>query len=162
MSLRHRFDNDLQHGDISQAPTDFAPFTGNLETDDGLISLVEISLGTDRRAPEGLETPGGRDDVRGWWGDMFWPDQGMPGFQIGSLLWTLEKSKNRQETLNDLKTYCEDGVAWMIAAGYLGTAIAVTSRVSRDVAGYCLQLTRPGEETAPFWTPRWEKTINGL
>lgn len=162
MSLRHRYDNDLGRGDISQAPTDYSPFTGNLQTDEGLISMVEISLFTDRRAPEGLVTPGGRNDLRGWWGDMFWADLNMPGFQIGSLLWTLEKSKNRQETLNDLKTICEDAVAWMITEGYISTALAITERVSRDVAGFCLQLTRPGEETAPFWTPRWEKTINGI
>ena len=51
--LLHRFDNLEQRGDIAQARTEFAPFAGNLETDDGLISLVELSLFTDRRAPPG-------------------------------------------------------------------------------------------------------------
>lgn len=163
MTLWHRFDNDTRRGDIAQAQTDYG--AGNLLTDEGLISAIELSLFTDRRAPEGAVLPGGPLDRRGWWGDEFWgPSHNMPQYQIGSLIWLLDRSKNRQATLLLLKDYAEDAVAWMLTNGGLGileTATAHTARLSRDAACFQLEVTRPNDPNS-LWTPRWEKTIRGL
>lgn len=161
--LWHRFDNDLGRGDIAQVETPYGP--GNLLTDPGLITAIELSLFTDRRAPEGAVLPGGPYDLRGWWGDEFWgPSFELPQYEIGSLIWLLDRSKNRQETLSLLKDYVEDGVAWMLVNGGIGmieSATAVTERVRQDVAGFQLEVKRPGEPDS-LWTPRWEKTISGI
>jgi len=160
--LLHRFDNLEQRGDIAQARTEFAPFAGNLETDDGLISLVELSLFTDRRAPPGVDLPGGPLDLRGWWGDQFWGESfDLPQYQIGSLIWTLERSKNRSATLALLRDYAADAVSWMVGVGLIDRAVAIAERVDRNTAAFGLELFRPNDPDS-LWTPRWEKTINGI
>lgn len=160
--LLHRFDNDEQRGDIAQDSTLFAPFKGNLSTDAGLISLVELSLFTDRRAPPGVDLPGGPLDLRGWWGDQFWNDSfDLPQYEIGSLIWTLERSKNRSETLALLRDYAVDAVKWMIDIDMIDRAVAISERIDNDTAAFQLQLFRPNDPAA-LWTPRWEKTISGI
>lgn len=160
--LWHRLDNELGRGDIAQTTTAFEPFTGNLMTDEGLISTVELSLFTDRRAPDGADLPGGPLDLRGWWGDQFWAaDFDLPQFQIGSLLWLLDRSKNRAATVALVKDYAEDGVAWMIGAGILESATAVAERCAKDTIAFRLELFRP-QDPDSLWTPRWEKTISGI
>src|ERR1700753_4183597 len=53
----------------------------------GLQSAVMLSLFTDRRAPAGFTPPvGSPPGLRGWWGDTY------TGRQIGSWLWTLDRS----------------------------------------------------------------------
>ena len=162
MALWHRYDNVEQRGDIKQDTTALSPFRGNLSTDDGILSAVEISLFTDRRAPPGAVLPGLPTDLRGWWGDQFWGvDFGTPQYQIGSLIWLLDRSKNRQATLSQLKDYCEQAVDWMVDAGIIGVRRAITGRVSRDTGYFQLELKRPDSPDS-LWTPRWEKTISGL
>jgi phage gp46-like protein len=161
-ALLHRFDNLEQRGDISQVETGFAPFTGNLATDEGLISLVELSLFTDRRAPPGVDLPGGPLDLRGWWGDQFWGESfDLPQYQIGSLIWTLDRSKNRAETLALLRDYAVDAVKWMVDILMIDRAVAISERVDNDTAAFQLQLFRPNDPDA-LWSPRWRKTISGI
>ena len=163
MSLLHRYKNDEGRGDIEQVETPYGP--GNLLTDPGLITAIELSLFTDKRAPDGAVLPGGPDDLRGWWGDEYWgPSFGMPQYKIGSYIWLLERSKNRQSTLLLLKDYVLDAVAWMLVRGGVGlieSAQAFTEPVRRDVAGFQLEVKRPGDPDS-LWTPRWEKTIDGI
>lgn len=163
MGLWHRFDNDQQRGDIARNAASTPSGLGNLKTDEGLISAAQVSLGTDRRLPDGIDPPSGvSDDVRGWWGDRFWAgDFDVPEYQIGSYIWTLSRSKNRQQTLNLLGDFAVDAVQWMVRFGIIDRAEAVTERVRRDVGAFSLAMYRP-DDLNPLWVPRWEVTINGL
>lgn len=161
--LWHRFDNDLGYGDTAQVQTPHGP--GNLLLDPGLITPIELSLFTDKRAPEGAELPGGPRDLRGWWGDEFWgPSFEMPQYEIGSWIWLLERSKNRQEALSLLRDYALDAVAWMLVdggQGLLGFTECFTERIDNNTAAFQLEVRRPGDIDS-LWTPRWEKTISGI
>ena len=57
MGLWHRFDNDQQRGDIARNVAPTPSGLGNLKTDEGLISAAQVSLGTDRRLPDGIDPP---------------------------------------------------------------------------------------------------------
>ncbi len=160
--LLHRFNNEQARGDIAQDATAFFPFTGNLSKDEGLISVVEVSVFTDRRHEDGAELPGGPLDLRGWWGDeYFGPSFDLPQHKIGSLIWTLDRSKNRAATLKQLKDYAVDAVAWMVDLGIFESVTGFSERLRADTGVFQLELQKPGEPDS-LWTPRWEKTISGL
>jgi len=160
--LWHRYDNDLQRGDIAQDQASTQSGRGNLTTDQGLISAAQLSLFTNQRAPDGFPVPGEPNDRQGWWGDRFFAsDFDLPNYQIGSLIWTLRRSKNRQQTLNLLRDFAIEAVGWMAQLGVIDRAEAQTSRVRQDTACVQLALYRPGD-VSPLWTPAWEVTIGGL
>ena len=162
MPLWHRYDNDRQKGSIQQADADTPNGRGNLQVDNGLISAVELSLFTHRRAPEGTPLPGAADDTRGWWGDRFWrADFERPDYQIGSLIWLLYRDKITQQTMQRLKDYAEDAVAWMVQDGIIERATAVVTRESNDLLSFTLSVKRP-DETAPLWIGPWEVTFSGV
>jgi len=163
MGLWHRYNNEEQRGDIAQKPASTASGLGNLMTDDGLISAAQLSLGTNRRLPDGIDPPSGvADDVMGWWGDRFWAgDFDAPDYQIGSLIWTLGRSKNRQQTLNLLGSFAVDAAEWMRRAGIIDRAEVNVYRLRQDVGCFDLALYRP-DDLNPLWVPRWDVTINGI
>jgi len=82
---------------------------GDLAGDDTLETSVFISLFTDRRASL-EELPPGHTRRRGWWGDIY---SEVPGDQIGSKIWTLDRSKVTSETLALFETRAYDGLRWM-------------------------------------------------
>ena len=162
MSLWHRYDNDKQRGDIAQAPASTPSGLGNLMTDEGFISAVEISLFTDRRAPEGSALPGNNNDRPGWWGDRFFAgDFADPNFQIGSLIWLLERSKITQQTMGELRDAAEDAVAWMRTFGIMDSARAVVERIDYQTLCFSLEIKRP-DDPAPLWVGPWEVTFSGI
>lgn len=75
-----------------------------------LLSSVVMCLFTDRRLPEELAAPGNQaDDPRGWWGDSL-RLAGEPEAELGSLLWTLERSPLTDQTASLAKSYCEEAL----------------------------------------------------
>jgi len=101
--------------------SDFVFEDNDLKQDDGLTTAVIISLFTDKRAAADDILPGDLDesfpDRRGWWGDLLAPD--VPGDQIGSKLWLLERSKTVDEVIALTELYVFDALQWMIDDGII-------------------------------------------
>lgn len=81
----------------------------DLLSDDGLETAVAISLFTDARVND-EQLPYLETNKRGWWGDLFSiEDQD----KIGSRIWTLDRSKVTNETLNRMNEFCLESLEWM-------------------------------------------------
>jgi len=94
---------DQTHADVQMV--------GNsLRTGGDLLTAVTLSLFMDRRAADDDELLDGSDDRRGWWGDS-------EGFQMGSRLWMLERSKRTQQTLQLAQNYIAEALQWLIDDG---------------------------------------------
>ena len=70
--------------------------------DDTLTNSIIISLFTDLRV----------EGERGWWGDSF-----NDGYQTGSKLWTLSRSKQLSEVLDDAQLYATQALQWLVDDG---------------------------------------------
>jgi phage gp46-like protein len=89
---------------------------GGLRARMQLMTSIMICLFTDRRLPAGDTRPGNNEDPRGWWGDSIkLSDE--PAGEMGSLLWTLERSVLGQQTINLARDYCEEAVQVLIDQG---------------------------------------------
>jgi len=96
---------------------------GQLAMDDSLETAVMLSLFTDADAPAGLELPDGVSR-RIWWGQTYWPVlqhslgvSAAAGMQLGSLLWTLKRAKQTEETRSRAIQYARDSLLWMVGLG---------------------------------------------
>ena len=84
----------------------------DLATDQGLVTAMELSLFTDRRAePDDKPPSGDPRDRRGWWADEF---AEVEGDKFGSRLWLLDRSKNTNETKLRAEEYVREAWAWML------------------------------------------------
>lgn len=124
---------------------------GSLRDDDGLETVVVISLFTDARATveDGLE-PG--DDPRGYWADAYDEEQGL---NIGSKLWLLERETITAESLKLAETYASDSLAWMIADGVASKIECVATRIGEDSGELKVSITKPG--TGSPYQLTWER-----
>ena len=92
-----------------------------------LVSAVVNSLFSDARAPAGLLAyMAARDgvdvstiDPRGWPLEQFTAanDNATPRVRYGSLLWTLQREKQTQATLNRAISYAREALDWMTDDG---------------------------------------------
>jgi len=79
---------------------------GDFETVQGFDTALQMSILSEERASaEEVPTPQLR---RGWVGNE---DQ---EFTIGSKVWLVDQSRRNSDTLNNLKTYAEGGLQWLI------------------------------------------------
>ena len=74
-----------------------------LLTDDSLTNAIVISLFTDARV----------DNQRGWWGNDFNQNEERQ-VEMGSRLWTLARSKQLADVLEDAQAYAEHGLLMMV------------------------------------------------
>lgn len=127
---------------------DWGVTSGDLAIDTGgLRSAVMVSLFTDGAAPVGYTPPAGSlPGRRGWWGDTFAPQP------IGSLLWTLDRSKKSGDLqlLNEAANICEVALQWLLDAGVVATVTIRTAWQQRDVMGIGVTLTQPDGTSVPF------------
>lgn len=89
---------------------DLVDLDGALLLDDTLTNAIIISLFTDARV----------DGERGWWGNSF------ATFEMGSKLWTLHRSKQIDDILEDAERYARDALQWMIT-DKLVSSLSVTA-----------------------------------
>ncbi|SUT89777.1 Phage protein GP46 [[Actinobacillus] rossii] len=78
---------------------DLVDLDGTLLLDDTLTNAIIISLFTDARV----------DSERGWWGNSF------AELEMGSKLWTLHRSKQIDDILEDAEHYARKALQWMVA-----------------------------------------------
>lgn len=112
-----------------QGSVDLRLKNGDLEGDDGLETAVIVSLFTDRRVSN-EEIPQNQTSRRGWWGDRV---SEIDGDQIGSRLWTLERSKRTQETLNLAEDYTKEALNWLVEDG-VADSIEVTAQFEGSIS----------------------------
>jgi phage gp46-like protein len=123
---------------------------GSLLEDDGLETVVAISLFTDAKATtaDGLE-PG--DDPRGYWADAYDDEQGL---NIGSKLWLLEGATMTEANLREAEAYAKAALEWMIADGAADRIECKATRLSDEAATLDIALYKPG--TGSPYQLTWE------
>lgn len=128
---------------------------GDLESDEGLETAVTISLFTDKRVTD-EELPALQESKRGWWGDMF-PD--VDRDQIGSKLWTLERSKRILETLRLAEDYIREALKWMIEDGIASSVKVTAEFLEGETSGKwaaLVEITKPSGRQSKFQV-LWDK-----
>jgi phage gp46-like protein len=122
---------------------DWAVGNGDLVSGSTLETAVIRSLFTDKRLPAGTAPTDGTGDPRGWWGDTY------NGYQIGSLLWTLERSKKTNGTalLRTAEKYATDALQWLIDSGVVATATAAASWANATNIVLAVTLQEPNAPT---------------
>lgn len=120
---------------------DWTVTSGDLVVDPGgLRSAVLLSLFTDGLAPPDYVPPAGSaPGRRGYWGDSF------EALSVGSLLWTLDRSKKSGDLalLNAARDICNTALQWLIDDGVVDTVTVQTIWQQPDVIGIQVTLTKP-------------------
>lgn len=147
-SLRMSFDAHRQTFDLCLDG-------GNLATDDGLATAVQISIFCDARIDAAEAQAQGIDDRRGYWADVF--SQSGPW---GSSLWAARRAGVSSETARIVEERARDALQWLVQAGAAArittTGIAVTGRDSPYIA-LTVSVRRPPEIAARYGA-LWEAT----
>lgn len=122
-------------GDLARASD------GSLLVDDGLETVVTLSLFTDApaTADDGIEKV---EDRRGWWFDAFDADDPSP---TGSRLWLLQRALLTAESMKACASEAKRALEWMVAAGAASAVDAVVARVDNqdDAARMVVTITGP-------------------
>ena len=119
----------------------------DLEGDDGLLTVVIISLFSDRRANDDDPLPDERvgvpSDLRGWWGDHILEEDARD--PMGSRLWLLSREKEMAVVVARAQQYAEESLQWLIKGGYVGELRVVASHAGPGYLGIDVQaLPAPG------------------
>lgn len=134
------------------AMADIAISADDLVAEDGLRTSVIISLFTDARATK--EQAPDQSDLRGYWGDVEPPKT---GHVTGSLLWTLERSKQIPDTLRAIEQYARDALKWMIEDGVASDVKTTAISVRRGVWGLTVEIFRPAQQTQKYqFSGEWD------
>lgn len=132
---------------------------GALAEDDGLETMVLLSLFTDAEASPAEIKAAGLFEQRGWWaeaGSLREPDRP----RLGSKLWLLAREKTRLLTLRRAEQYALEALAWMKDVG-LASAIEVLA--TSPLTGWLyleVTITRPGHLKTQ-WKKLWEVQVHG-
>jgi phage gp46-like protein len=136
-------------GDLALGPA-------GLEQDQGLVTLVLISLLSDARARAEDLAAAGRSpkdrDLRGWWADS---EQD----RFGSRLWMLDRAKQTPQTLARANDYARDALAWMVREGICERVEVESSFPSHGVLHVRVRIVRG---RASQWPSLWEQPVSGF
>ncbi|EGV05838.1 phage protein GP46 [Haemophilus pittmaniae HK 85] len=104
--------------------------------DDGLTNAIVISLFSDARV----------DNQRGWWGNDFGQNQSGQ-VEMGSRLWTLARSKQLTDVLDDAQAYAETALQWLIDDGHALAIDVTASNPEQAVLLLSVVVTLPNGQT---------------
>ena len=107
-----------------------------LLTDDSLTNAIVISLFTDARG----------DNQRGWWGNDFNQNEEIQG-EMGSRLWTLARSKQLADVLDDAQAYAEQALQWLIDDGHALAIDVMATNPEQSVLLLSVVVTLPNGQT---------------
>jgi len=131
---------------------------GDLRTEDGLTPAALVSLFSDALAAADDELPDLGTDRRGWWAAEVIEEDRAAGF--GSLLWLLERSKLRNETLVQAEAHARAAFAWLLEAGIAERVEATASRLDGQTLFLEVRLIRgQAAERADLWTAQLAVTL---
>ena len=109
-------------------------------------AAVIQSLFTDAVAPADLQSA---DERGGYWGDS------LNGESRGSLLWLLKREKITAQTLERVRTYALEALAWLKTAGHATHIDATVTRSGLDRIDLNIYITKSTGES-------WQKTFGGV
>lgn len=107
-----------------------------LLTDDSLTNAIVISLFTDARV----------DNQRGWWGNDFNQNEERQ-VEMGSHLWTLARSKQLADVLDDAQAYAEQALQWLIDDGHALAIDVIATNSEQSVLLLSVVVTLPNGQT---------------
>lgn len=107
-----------------------------LLTDDSLTNAIVISLFTDARV----------DNQRGWWGNDFNQNEERQ-VEMGSRLWTLARSKQLADVLDDAQAYAEQALQWLIDDGHALAIDVMAPNPEQSVLLLSVVVTLPNGQT---------------
>lgn len=107
-----------------------------LLTDDSLTNAIVISLFTDARV----------DNQRGWWGNDFNQNEEIQ-VEMGSRLWTLARSKQLADVLDDAQAYAEQALQWLIDDGHAIAIDVMATNPEQSVLLLSVVVTLPNGQT---------------
>ncbi|MCK9110988.1 phage GP46 family protein [Haemophilus influenzae] len=107
-----------------------------LLTDDSLTNAIVISLFTDARV----------DNQRGWWGNDFNQNEERQ-VEMGSRLWTLARSKQLADVLEDAQAYAEQALQWLIDDGHALAIDVMATNPEPSVLLLSVVVTLPNGQT---------------
>ena len=115
---------------------DVVSLDSTLLTDDSLTNAIVISLFTDARV----------DNQRGWWGNDFNQNEERQ-VEMGSRLWTLARSKQLADVLDDAQAYAEQAVQWLIDDGHALAIDMMATNPEQSVLLLSVVVTLPNGQT---------------
>lgn len=131
---------------------------GDLRSEDGLLTSVLISLFSDGLAAADDELPDQGTDRRGWWASDVLEEDRASGF--GSLLWLLERSSLRNETLVKAEASARDALAWLVSEGIAERVEATASRLDLSTLALEVRILRgSATQGADLWTAELGRTL---
>jgi phage gp46-like protein len=127
---------------------------GFLDSASGFETAVTISLFTHARVDDLDPTISGQK--MGWWGDTYAEHE---GDRIGSKLWTLRRAKVNPATLQSVKAFCLQALAWMVEDGIAKSVAVEVERLDLQAVAAKISITR---QSGGRWTGIWEVHLNAL
>lgn len=121
---------------------------------DPLTRSVVISLFTWRRAEpdDNVEMP------MGWWGDT-WPVA--QNDRYGSRLWLLQRSKLTNALVNEVRTYINESLRWMVDDGVVSRIDLDIQRTGINELGNSITLWRRTGPVTISFDDLWSAITNG-
>jgi phage gp46-like protein len=136
---------------------------GGLRAEAALHTATLMQLFTDRRLPADRANPSGDSDPRGWWGDHIRLD-GEPEAELGSLLWTLERSAMTDRLARDAKDIVADAMAVLERQGAVARTDVETS-IDRKTAALLIVIRHYSHDGARIYDQRfgvlWAQAARG-
>lgn len=112
----------------------------------GLENAVLISLFTNQYVPPD-ELPEGYFSSMGWWGDTIATPE---NDEIGSILWTLERSVVSEASAKRIEQAAVDSLNWMIEDGLVTDILSDSEVAAPNTIQFTLTLVRPDGDDIPF------------
>lgn len=126
------------------------PSTKQYQTETGLASAVRMSIYTRARAKPGDELPSGDgsfgENLGGYWAESLLDD----GYQYGSRLWTLGRSKLTPETRQRARDFVVESLEWLTGLGIAREYEVETEIAARGVLCFLVKVYRENEPPATF------------
>jgi phage gp46-like protein len=120
---------------------------GSLVDDDGLETVVTVSLFTDAQASEDLLPEG--EDRRGYWADKFDDEDSV--LSIGSLIWTVTEYETlTAASLGKIQQYAQDALAWMVDERAADRVECSCVRNGDDGADLVVKVYKPNQTNTPY------------
>jgi len=139
-------------------PADMQVQGNALLRDPGLETAVLISLFSDARAANDDALPGTQKLRGGYFGSL------LVGFNFGSKLWLLGRSKIDATTLKLAEQYAQEALEWMITDSIAETIEATAVKASNRQIDFTVTINRKNVDDVYFkFYVNWQyQTIGGL
>lgn len=145
------YDPELQRGDLSWSGK-------GLEMDDGLFTMVLLSLFTDARAEKGDRLPLASDYYRrGCWSDAL---ARVARMRRGGRIWTLRAAKADVSAIKDAIFFGNQSLAWMVGLSLVART-ECDAWFEKQKLMLLTKLYEPENQT-PIFSHIWEVTKYAL